>query len=82
MTSDAGASCLIIALPPSSTQPPLGPEDDGQVVAEPAAMNIDGGEEEEECPLVSIDPGVRTFATYFDPRGFCTKWGEHASSRL
>ena len=77
-----GRYYLIIALPPSSSQPPLGPKDDSQVLAEPAAMDVDGREEEEECRLVSIDPGVRTFATCFDPRGFCTKWGEHASLRL
>jgi IS605 OrfB family transposase len=72
-----------MAPPPKQQQLPMdASEDDSQALADVQPMDVDVKMVNEEDKIVSIDPGVRTFMTCFDPSGFCTKWGERACAKL
>ena len=66
--------CLIVAIPPKKAQSVSGGDSHVPTNNEPmdVVMNT---ERETEMSVTSIDPGVRTFLTCFDPEGNSTKWG-------
>ena len=66
--------CLIVAIPPKKAQSVSG--GDSQVPTNNEPMDVVmNTERETEMSVTSIDPGVRTFLTCFDPEGNSTKWG-------